>query len=205
MRESKNIKDLHGTDGIIEVHQKIQKDINLKKYFFGIFIFILIFVIIIPIILYKYKYFTLLEGYLPNVDMIANSLSWNGGPFGIWDDLYPTTPLSIHGFLSQSFINYIALLGLTYIIARETKLTKSILKGWTIGFVMILMTYLLPSNLITHVMNIVNDIFNNKFISVLVGLSLSILIIILESSIIKIFRNSLMKLGKKILNFPKKF
>ena len=61
--------------------------------------------------------------------------------------LYPATPVTKYGFLSQSFINYTALIGLTYIIAREAKMTNNIIKGWSMGFVMLLMTYLLPSNL----------------------------------------------------------
>jgi len=196
---------IHTDEGIIEINQTIKKNINIKKQIIGVIIYIIVFIIGIPLLLYKNKYFTILESYLPNVDLMANVLSWHGGLSNMWDDLYPSAPISTYGFISQSFVNYIALLGLTYIIAREVKITGNVVKGWSIGFVMLLMTYLLPSNLVTHIMNKAKGIFNSKNIGIVFGFITSILIIILESLIIKNSRKFLLNTGKNILNFPKLF
>tara|TARA_B110000858_G_scaffold65207_1_gene75596 strand:+ start:1262 stop:1861 length:600 start_codon:yes stop_codon:yes gene_type:complete len=199
------MEGVHDDKGIIEINETINKEIDVKKQTIGVIIYIIVFIIGIPLLLYKNKYFTILEGYLPNVDLIANVLSWHGGPFDMWGDLYPSIPISTYGFISQSFVNYIALLGLTYIVAREVKLTGNVVKGWSIGFVMLLMTYLLPSNLVTHIMNKIKSIFNSKNAGTAFGFIISISIIILESFIIKHTRHSLLNIGKKIINFPKLF
>jgi len=182
-----------------------RKKNKINKHIIGIITYIVIFVIGIPIILYKYSYFTLLEGYLPNIDLLANVLSWYGGPFNIWEDLYSPNQLSVYRFMSSSIINYIALLGLTYIVAREVKLTGNIIKGWSIGFVMLLMTYLLPSKLVTQLMNKINDMYNSKTFATIGGLIVSAFIIIFESFILKNSRQTLLKTGKSIINFPKLF
>ena len=98
---------------------------DVIKQIIGLILYILIFVVIVPVNLYKLKLFTLLEGYLPNIDLLATCLSWYGGPSGIWTELYPDTVTTLYGFLSKSLINYGALLGVTYIIAREANLTKN--------------------------------------------------------------------------------
>ena len=122
--------------------------------------------------------------------------------------------ITISGFLYQTSLNYIALIGLTYIICRETKLTKNIYKGWSLGFVMLLITYLLPSQIITYFMNIIEKYLNNykegsllclecKRIYILIfGLLLILLIILLEKYIIVKFRKYLIKTGKFVINLP---
>ena len=206
-----NITDyrLKKAKGIVEVDQAHTKKINIMKQFLGLLLYIFIFVTVIPILLYKFKFFTLLEGYLPNIDLLATCLSWYGGPYNIWNELYRPAPITIYGFLSKSLINYGALLGLTYIIARESDLTNSAVKGWSLGFVMLLMTYLLPSNLITHTMNFLNKHMGankvNQFTITIVGLIVAFCIIVLEAFIIGRFRGSLIKIGKSIIHFPKHF
>ena len=181
---------------------------GVSKQLFGLLLYIGLFVIFIPMQLYKYKIFTILEGYLPNIDLLATCLAWNGGPYNIWAELYGS-PKSTYGFLSQSVINYGALLGLTYIIARESKLTKSTVKGWSLGFVMVLMTYLLPSRLLDYVMNYIYQITGEntqaRIIATLTGLLMSATIITLESQVISYFRANLIKLGSTILTLPRHF
>ena len=193
----------------IKVNKAHTKTFNMTKQFLGLSLYIAVFIIIIPVLLYKFKFFTILEGYLPNIDLLATCLSWHGGPYDIWTELYPTTPITTYGFLSKSFINYGALLGLTYIVAREAKLTNSTIKGWSLGLVMLLITYLLPSNFITHAMNDLNKYLKgsmpNQMIITLAGLIMSLCIILLESFIISYFRHALVKVGKSIIQFPKKF
>ena len=146
---------------------------------------------------------------MPNIDLLATCLSWHGGPYNIWAELYTTTIKTTYGFLSRSFINYSALLGLTYIIAREAKLTNSTIKGWSLGLVMLLMTYLLPSYFIMHIMEDLNKRMHpniqSQFIITMIGLIMVLCIILFESFIISYFRRALVKVGKSIIRFPKNF
>ena len=200
---------------LIKLNHVTKEKINYGKQFIGLGIYLIIFLLIIPISLYKTNHYTILEGYLPNVDLIATALSWHGGPNDIWQHLYRASPITRYGFYSQVFINYIALLGLTYIIARETKRTNNIIKGWSMGFIMLLMTYLLPSNTsIIPIMNkfqtylekikIKTPLYKN-IITTLIGFLVVICIILLESFILKHSRPLLAKIGKKIINIPRLF
>lgn len=187
--------------------------LSYEKHLFGFVLYILIFVFLLPNIMSQLKLFNLLEVYLPNVDLFATVLSYYEGPGSIWRLLYLPTPTTLTTFIYQTVINYIALLGLTYIISRETKLTKSVYKGWSLGFIMLLLTYLLPNQLISHLMSLFdhkinkynyddNKIFCNecKKIYVLIfGICIVILIIILEKIILKKCKNSLISLSKIIL------
>jgi hypothetical protein len=135
--------------GVKQTKKNINNDI---KFAIGFSIYILIFGLSVPFYLYKYNHHTLLEAYMPNLDLIANILTWHGGPFDIWKYLYPDIPVTLYGFTSQTLINYASLLGITFLVARETKRTNSIPRGWSIAFVMLLATYLLPGRIISYVM-----------------------------------------------------
>jgi len=180
---------------------------NIPKMVFGFAIFVLIFIIAIPILLLKNKKYNLLETYMPNIDLIATVITWHGGPYKIWEHLYPPTPLTIYGFSSQTLINYMALLGLTYIVIRETKRTNSIIKGWAFAFVMILMTYLLPSQLISYTMDKTSELLNqsnlSKIIVLISGFLITGLIIISEAYILKNYKTQIEHIVQKILNIPK--
>lgn len=194
---------------------------NVKKQLLGFFIYFVVFVVAIPTMLYKKKYYGVLEGYLPNLDLIANLLSFHGGPTlnNTFSKLYLPTPTTLYGFLSQASINYMALLGVTYIIARETKLTKSILKGWSLGFVMLIITYLLPSQFITQIMNNVYaylstdkslPLLHGKHnmltwkLTVAVGSVITIAIIMFEKLLIETFREKLIDISKFVSHVPQK-
>ena len=144
---------------------------------------------------------------MPNIDLIATVITWHGGPYKIWEHLYPPTPLTIYGFSSQTFINYMALLGLTYIVIRETKRTNSIIKGWAFAFVMLLMTYLLPSQLISYTMDKTSELLNqsnlSKIIVLISGFLITGLIIISEAYILKNYKTRIEHTVQKILNIPK--
>ena len=128
-KQGKEKDEKRNTRGIVNLDQTTQKKgiINYDYQFLGLVLFFSIFIIFIPILLYKRKYYTILEGYMPNIDLLATALSWHGGPYDMWTDLYPASPVTKYGFLSQSLINYTALIGLTYIIAREVKITNNII------------------------------------------------------------------------------
>ena len=180
---------------------------NISKVVFGFIVFLVIFMIIIPLLLLKNKQYNLLEAYMPNIDLIATVITWHGGIYNIWEHLYPPTPLTIYGFSSQTFINYMALLGLTYIVIRETKRTNSIIKGWAFAFVMLLMTYLLPSQVISYTMDNISELLNQSNLSrilvLISGFLVTGLIIMSEAYVLENYKTQIENVVQKILNIPK--
>ena len=205
---TKDIKDMKNM-----VHTEI-KDI------IGFGLFIILFVIVLPVILYKFKQFTLLEVYLPNVDLIANLLTWIGGPYGIWNQLYSSTVspswksggVTFVNFTTEVLINYIALLGLTFIVAREAVQEKSIFEGWSFAFIMLIITYLLPVPLVNLIMAKVQDMLKgfkfteltSKLLSGLVGFGITLTFLFMEILIIRNYRKNVVKISKYIYKTPKK-
>lgn len=189
------------------------------KDIIGFVMFILLFIILIPTILYKYKYISILEVYLPNVDLMANILTWFGGPLGIWEQLYTSVIPTwdnmgnrILSFTTGLLINYMALLGVTFIVARESVRQKSVFKGWSIAFVMLIVTYLLPVPVINIAMDGTYDLlknhayFNmeiNRIISGIIGIILTISVLFLEASLIHNYRKKIIKISELILSVPK--
>ncbi len=202
-------KDKKYSQNIVNVDKshKHKYTINISKIVFGFVVFVLIFIIAIPILLLTNKQYNLLEAYMPNIDLIATVLTWHNGPNKIWEHLYPPTPLTIYGFISQTLINYMALLGLTYIVIRETKRTNSMVKGWAFAFVMLLMTYLLPSQIISHIMDKTSELLNHSISSRIVVLLLGFLItgfiIMSEAYVLKNYERPIENIVQKIINIPK--
>ena len=191
----------------VEDENKNTNNVNYPLQLTGLIFFIATF-LFGAFLLYKGKYYALLEGYLPNIDIMATAVSWQGGPQNSLKRLYQMSPVTRYGYISQVLINYLALLGLTYIITREAKETRNAVKGWSMGFVMLLMTYLVPSkSIIIPVMSYVNDlnIFHrfNKVIVSGAGLMIVFVIIYAEALILKYFKDHLYKMGKAILRIPK--
>jgi len=145
---------------------EINGKVNIKKQLVGLFIFIIIFVIAIPYYLFANKYFGILEGYIPNVDMIATVLGFQREPLlaykSYFEYLYNPDSKTVYGYLSQTFINYLALIGLTFFVAYYTFINKSISKGWARAFIMLPMTYLLPGNFIAYYMEKVSHYLDNE-------------------------------------------
>lgn len=178
---------------------------------FGLLIYIIFFVIIIPLKIYNNGYFNILTAYMPNLDLIGNILTWSGGPFKIWEKLYVLDPKDNIEFLSQTFINYLSLLGVTFLVARKTKLDNSISSGWSIAFVMLLMTYLLPGKIIYAIMDKLNNYFNNKNKTnikhnkvVLIGTVITISVILFEAYLLDKYDKNLSKFALFIKNIPTK-
>ena len=203
-----NIKKSHN---IVNLNKKKHTIVHFKKSIFGFVLFFCIFVLLIPMLLFKNKKYSILGAYMPNLDMVATVITWHGGPFNIWEHLYPPSPLSLYGFSSQTVINYIALLGLTYIITREVKHTNSIARGWSMAFVMLLMTYLLPGQFISWLMDLTYimvkhfklGLFYNTLIVVLVGFFIAATIIVVEAFILTKFKKNLANIAYHIINIPK--
>ena len=205
--------DNNYSQNIVNLHNEKQKQIkvDIKKTVVGFILYFIIFVILIPLILFKSQMYGILEAYMPNVDLIATVISWHGGPLKIWDHLYPPSAVNIYGFSSQTIINYLSLLGLTYIITRETKRTGSIARGWSMTFIMLLMTYLLPGQFISWTMdktkNLISNYFKLNFITtdsivVVLGFFLVATIITSEAHILHNSKKNLEHMAKKIMNIP---
>ena len=66
---------------------------------------------------------------MPNFDLLATSLSFQNGILGssYFQELYNNDSDNILGYLSTLLVNYLSLLGLTYLVARRVKLTKSLI------------------------------------------------------------------------------
>ena len=193
-----------------QTHKKKYQDIKTTTV--GFIIFTIIFIMIIPYYLYYSNNFTILEAYMPNLDLIANILTWHGGPWDIWKFLYPGQTNTMPGFTSKIFINYLALLGVTFLVARSTKKTNSIHKGWSMALIMLLMTYLLPGSFISWLMDIFNTYLNKKYnvigkkpiynLTILFGTIITVLIIYSESLIIHKYKKNLNYIAKTIINTP---
>ncbi len=195
----------------LQSNKKDQPNEDLSKYVIGFITFIVFFIVIIPIILYNRRYYNFLEVYLPNVDLIANILTWAGGPDNIWTNLY-RDDTNLSNFTTRTIINYIALLGITFIVARETKKSNNIFTGWSMAFVMLLCTYLLPGKVVTWFMKRTNTYllslninnFSSYIVTILIGVLATLSFLFLEIGILKKYRKNIKKIARYIYTFPKK-
>ena len=192
-------------------NKKDKHEEDFSKHMIGFITFIVIFVVIIPIILYNMRNYNFLEVYLPNVDLIANILTWAGGPNDIWMNLY-RDDANLSNFTTQTIINYIALLGVTFLVARETKKSNNIFTGWSMAFVMLLCTYLLPGDVVTWFMKKTNayllslniNNFSSYIVTILIGVLVTLSFLFLEIRILKKYRKNIKKIARYIYTFPKK-
>lgn len=172
------------------------KNIKFKQHIIGTVLYIIIFAICIPYLLIKYKYWNILSVYFPNLDLMASVLGYRGGPMNtnIWRYLYnPTTP-TIAGYITSNIINYLALIGVTYIVAYFTLIKKNIYEGWARAFIILPLTYFIPSNIIIHLMNKVGrylDQYNfntsniNYLIVIILGFSFISFFILIEALLLR--------------------
>ena len=184
------------------------------KFFVGFFSYVIIFVMCFPYLLYKFQYFNVLGAYMPNLDLIANILTWKGGPFDIWKFLYPLPVVTFYGYTSQTLINYLSLLGVTFLVSKETKRTNSIHKGWSIALIMLLMTYLLPGRAVSWTMDNIYEIIKKNYnihpsvilsLTTLFGALITILIILSEAILLRSYKTNLGNIANYILKIPKFF
>lgn len=176
------------------------KDVNIVVASLGLIIYIIVFAILIPYLFVKNKMYDLLAAYFPNLDILATVLGYMGGPPNkylkdLWLYLYNPANFKLFGFFSTNLINYLSLLGLTFTVAYTTYKTKSISKGWSRAFFMIIMTYLIPGHFIIKIQDKFEKILSSKISDnmlmylIVVGLGLIIAgsIIGLEDVLIKNF------------------
>ena len=188
------------------------KNVNYVKAIFGFLIYTFIFIVAIPYYLIKNKYYIILSGYFPNVDLIATVLSYHGGPFGnIWRHLYNPSDVTMIGYIFSNIINYFVLLGVTFIVSFYTLKYKDIFDGWSRAFIMLIMTYLLPGNFVVYYMNKfgdtllnlgMSDNFLHYLITVIFGGAIAFIFIYTEGFLIK---NLNFRISKNIKNIKNIF
>lgn len=180
----------------------------------GLVIYFFIFVLSIPYYLYHKGEFNTLQFYIPNLNIIANILSFDGGPtqYNLFTELYKPIPNTVYSYISSTIINYISLLGITYTIARETKLKNNVFAGWSIGFITLFVTYLLANQFISEFMEIIYNVFisfgvRNKTIlwlySAFFGFLFTYGIIQTETYLVQQYRTKLQRFGEKLFQIPK--
>ena len=182
------------------------------KYVVGTIIYVVIFVLYIPSLIMRAGRRELLFAYVPNVDMIATILGYNGGPTifnmdGMWRYLYNPSNFTLLGFLSTNLMNYFALLGATFIVAYHTHKTHSWQIGWSSAFLFLILTYLAPGNLIVIIQDKIGTYLNQRFgvdtnsnlqysIVVTAGFLMAVGIILFEARMIRLAQPHLIRLIK---------
>lgn len=178
-------------------------DKELPKYVLGLLTYIIIFVLLVPYLMIRNNISEeIILAYVPNVDILATVLGYDGGPFSsMWRYLYNPSNITLFGFVSTNLMNYFALLGATFMVAWQTHKHKSWVRGWSAAFIFLLMTYLIPGNLIVILQDKVagflkgswnigsNESLLRYVLVVVFGLILSACIIFTESLVIKSTRH----------------
>jgi len=204
-KHQKEINTRNRNDNILQKNTiKDNQDIKLANALIGFLFYVVFIVIIIPFILLKFKFYKILECYVPNVDLIANVLTWWEGPFDLFKYLYKQIPTSFFALFTQTFINYLALLGLTYIVIKKSVQNKNIYAGWGRAFVMLIVTYLVPSRIVSEIMRQLTLFIENDGIVAILGMITNIAIIIFESVILKNYDKFLEKNSRLFIDTVKK-
>ena len=123
---------------------------NKWKHIVGLVVYLIVIGILSPILLNYIGLHPLIEVWIPNLDLIATSISYRSGFFGtgLFSLLYNIHSKTNIGKWSKLVINYFSLLGLLTITGKQIKDSKKISTGLAYGLVMILLTYLLPNEYI---------------------------------------------------------
>ena len=207
-------KELHTNENIITniFENKTNKNVDIPKQMIGLFVFVCIFVFWIPYLLIKFERLSILEGYIPNIDMIATLIGFQWKSFtnisSYFKYLYNPDSRTIYGYFSKLFINYIALLGLTFYISYYTYKNRSIIKGWSRAIIMLPITYLLPNNIIAFYMSKfntylkkqtkINNIYIQDAMVCILGILCILLFIFTEKSLIQIFGDKIASVTQKL-------
>lgn len=160
-------------------------------------IYTIIFILFIPALLFKFKYFTFLEAYMPNLDLVATILTFNKISF---NKLYLSDPKNIHEEISQSYVDYFALLGIGYLIIKKALNKQNVYYGLAMAVIMLFMTYIAPSLYLTNSMKAIENKTNNLFAS-LVGIGVVICLILIEKEIIEYLQKPLSKIIESLVSF----
>ena len=119
-------------------------------YILGLFVFLFVFGGVIPYIFVQLGWIDMVEVWVTNLDLLATALSFRDGLFGtgLFAYLYRLSDQGPVSYWSSLIINYVALLGVSLVVAHRVYRTKSISHGWAIATIMLLVTYLIPNEII---------------------------------------------------------
>ena len=184
--------------------EKGKKDEEKIKDIIGFILFVIIFVITVPAILYYKKMFDVLEVYLPNIDIAARVLTWVGGPMNIWSNLYLPYNKLVSDLTTRIIINYLALGGITFIVARESAKSGNMYEGWSFGLIMLMTTYFLAGPAVISAMDYTNVLMTNfrfdntigKIMGGISGVTTAALFLFIETLIIKYYRKNVASFSK---------
>lgn len=167
---------------------------TIIKSIIGLLVFFIIFVVLIPYLIKKTNNVDLLLVYLMNLDMIANILNFRDGPFdtGIFRYLY-TDNRPLIGFINQNIINFVVLVIITYVVIDISLKNNNHFDGLSKAIIIFLITYLFPSRFIHDLMYSLYDYLIKyslnsdlvRFLTIIAGFILSVLIILLEFVVTK--------------------
>ena len=166
---------------------------KMAKQIIGLVIYLGIFGLMVPYFIYRSGNFLLLEAYMPNLDLVANIVGYSMGPTraGIFAHLYNINENN----LSSLVINYAALLGVTYIIARYTLESGSVSQGWSRAIIMLLATYLVPGSILAYFLSVVGNLVDpyapvggllNWLITAAAGVGFVAALILIEMGLISV-------------------
>lgn len=200
---SEHVANIESKRTVLGLYDAPFSDKELPKYVLGLITYIIIFVLLIPYLMLRNNISEeIILAYIPNVDILATVLGYDGGPFSsMWRYLYNPSNITLFGFVSTNLMNYFALLGATFMVAWQTHKHKSWVRGWSAAFIFLLMTYLIPGNLIVILQDKVagflkgswnigsNESLLRYVLVVVFGLILSACIIFTESLVIKSTRH----------------
>jgi len=203
LTHSEHVANIESKRTVLGLYDAPFSDKELPKYVLGLITYIIIFVLLIPYLMIRNNISEeIILAYIPNVDILATVLGYDGGPFSsIWRYLYNPSNITLFGFVSTNLMNYFALLGATFMVAWQTHKHKSWVRGWSAAFIFLLMTYLIPGNLIVILQDKVagflqgswnigsNESLLRYVLVVVFGLILSACIIFTESLVIKSTRH----------------
>ena len=184
--------------------EKRKKDRGKIKDIIGFILFFIIFVIIVPTILYYKKMFDVLEVYFPNIDIAARVLTWIGGPMNIWSNLYLPYNKLYSDLTTRIIINYLALGGITFIVARESAKSGNMYEGWSFGLIMLITTYFFAGPVVISAMDYTNVLMTNfkfdntigKIMGGISGVVTAAVFLFIETQIIKYYHKNLSLFSK---------
>ena len=132
---------------------KLSRSSNMKAIV-GLIIFMVFAGFLIPYLLYRMGHNTLVNVWIPNIDLVATVFAFRGGLFNssLFRFLYSWTADTSFGFWSHLIIDYFALLGLTLITAQMVWKRKRISRGMSYAIIMLLFSYFIPNATIEAIM-----------------------------------------------------
>ena len=201
----------YGWKGWVSWNLHTHKTLKIKSII-GLLIFLVLTCLIIPYIFYYLGWMTLIDVWLPNIDLIATAISFRTGlwePYFSW--LWPSDDEQPWGGAkwSSTIIKYISLLGIVIIAGKQILVTNHLSRGVSFALVMLFLTYLIPNDIIRKIQAKIMDILSlplvpmihpkgRVFLAIFVGLLVAVGFILMERFIISTQLHKLDKISSFI-------